>query len=501
MALDLWNDALGSHFVRAPNALGWLEAMCGSGHLQSQTELCNVARRLGLSEEDAFRVAVALWALSDGKTLSLQLLVGALEDARELQLLAPDSSSVPLPRHLLGVNDQPEPMEVEVLETATNSGVDPGPEVDPPSEVAAQVAVQEDGEVVQIETPVEEIDVADNRPIAGDDGEVQSEAEESEEMLAEKVQETLVKDLVLRAQQQGRQAAEAHILAKDVVLQAQQRGRQEAEAKYQLPSENSVADEGPAAGEEAAEVAEGKSEVEASEEVLAEEVQESLAKALVLRAQQQGRQAAEAHLSQVAREVAREAVLQMQRRAEEAEAKYQLSSENSVADEGLTEDPKPVRTRPEALQDVVEETTPAGDVPSGWSSAEAREAATHDVEEQAREIVRGAQQRGRQMAEAQLQVKEEVPNPPQEEKSIEAVKSAKATGKVSMQMLFKMASRITSGATSSQPEASNANANVESANARPIQASAPSTPQPKTLPGRVPLTALFKAKISKPRGD
>lgn len=39
-----------------------------------------------------------------------------------------------------------------------------------------------------------------------------------------------------------------------------------------------------------------------------------------------------------------------------------------------------------------------------------------------------------------------------------------------MQMLFKMASRITSGATSSQPEASNANANVESANARPIQA-------------------------------
>ena len=43
-------------------------------------------------------------------------------DARELQLLAPDSSSVPLPRHLLGVNDQPEPMEVEVLETATNSG-------------------------------------------------------------------------------------------------------------------------------------------------------------------------------------------------------------------------------------------------------------------------------------------------------------------------------------------------------------------------------------------
>eukprot|EP00434_Breviolum_minutum_P022204 symbB.v1.2.019599.t1/scaffold1611.1/size109513/5 len=103
----------------------------------------------------------------------------------------------------------------------------------------------------------------------GDDGEVQSEAEESEEMLAEK-------------------AAEAHILAKDVVLQAQQRGRQEAEAKYQLPSKNSVADEGPAAGEEAAEVAEGKSEVEASEEVLAEEVQESLAKALVLRAQQQG---------------------------------------------------------------------------------------------------------------------------------------------------------------------------------------------------------------------
>ena len=29
--------------------------------------------------QDAFRVAVALWALSDGKTLSLQLLVGALE--------------------------------------------------------------------------------------------------------------------------------------------------------------------------------------------------------------------------------------------------------------------------------------------------------------------------------------------------------------------------------------------------------------------------------------
>eukprot|EP00434_Breviolum_minutum_P022206 symbB.v1.2.019601.t1/scaffold1611.1/size109513/7 len=126
MALDLWNDALGSHFVRAPNALGWLEAMCGSGQLHSQTELCNVARRLGLSEEDAFRVAVALWALSDGKTLSLQLLVGALEDARELQLLAPDSSSVPLPRHLLGVNDQPEQMEVEVLETATNSGAEHG---------------------------------------------------------------------------------------------------------------------------------------------------------------------------------------------------------------------------------------------------------------------------------------------------------------------------------------------------------------------------------------
>ena len=46
-------------------------------------------------------------------------------DAREIQLLAPDSSVVPLPRQLLGVNDQPE-QEVEVLETATNSGAENG---------------------------------------------------------------------------------------------------------------------------------------------------------------------------------------------------------------------------------------------------------------------------------------------------------------------------------------------------------------------------------------
>ena len=126
-----------------------------SGEIQSQTELCNVAQRLGLSEEDiwlsvtlpgadsplwhnsamlgrsgpandsddngcswafhelyefgfvhvdffapmshkmmtrcrcchqdALRVAVALWALSDGKALSLRLLVGALEGFAQLK--------------------------------------------------------------------------------------------------------------------------------------------------------------------------------------------------------------------------------------------------------------------------------------------------------------------------------------------------------------------------------------------------------------------------------
>lgn len=37
---------------------------------------------------------------------------------------------MPLPRHLLGVNDQPEQMEVEVLETATNSGAEHGGKID-----------------------------------------------------------------------------------------------------------------------------------------------------------------------------------------------------------------------------------------------------------------------------------------------------------------------------------------------------------------------------------
>lgn len=126
--------------------LRWSHQRRSQGQLHSQTELCNVARRLGLSEEDqrgkwlaefwketmfvaigipdswetkqnfvwtaskcqtsesdcqsnhicemfflqdAFRVAVALWALSDGKTLSLQLLVGALEGKAGWEILLP----------------------------------------------------------------------------------------------------------------------------------------------------------------------------------------------------------------------------------------------------------------------------------------------------------------------------------------------------------------------------------------------------------------------------
>ena len=81
--------------------------VCGyrnSGFLRNEAEFClncfqmsNIRKWLPVQPylrdvfflQDAFRVAVALWALSDGKTLSLQLLVGALEGKAGWEILLP----------------------------------------------------------------------------------------------------------------------------------------------------------------------------------------------------------------------------------------------------------------------------------------------------------------------------------------------------------------------------------------------------------------------------
>eukprot|EP00913_Durusdinium_trenchii_P017396 g16354.t1 len=96
VALEIWSNALKSHFVHAANAEGWIEAMCGSPDVQSEVELGRLAQRLGIEEEESSLAAV-LWTLSDGQTLPIQRLTSELEDDRHLHVLAPDSSLVPWP--------------------------------------------------------------------------------------------------------------------------------------------------------------------------------------------------------------------------------------------------------------------------------------------------------------------------------------------------------------------------------------------------------------------